>query len=70
MRNYNEVVKAQENLLERATCLSNEANELLEIRPISKEIQKLAEMKIKELSIISGKTDALLWVLDDKKEKL
>jgi hypothetical protein len=70
MRNYNEVVKAQKNLLERATCLSNEANELLEIRPISKEIQKLAEMKIKELSIISGKTDALLWVLDDKKEKL
>lgn len=70
MKSYNKVVKAQENLLERATFLSNEVNELLEIRPISRNIQNLAEIKIKELSIISGKTDALLWVLDDKKKKL
>lgn len=70
MKSYNEVVKAQENLLERATFLSYEVNKLLEIRPIIKENQKLAEMKIKELSTISEKTDALLWVLDDKKDKL
>lgn len=70
MKSYNEVIKAQKNLLERATILSNEANKLLEIRPISRKIQELAEMKLRELSVISGKTDALLWVLDDKKKKL